>query len=162
MINSFTDTILLNDGYRIPGFGLGTWDIKAGDEAYNYVRAALDIGYRHIDTASLYLNEEDVGKAIRESGVPREEIFVTSKIWPEDFANAEEVFFDSYNKIGLDYLDMFMLHWPGIDEELRYRAWDVILEQREKGLIRSAGVSNFLPVHLDQMIEKTGVTPVNN
>lgn len=133
----------------IPPIGLGVY--KAGDAVYNAVRFALDAKYRHIDCAKIYGNEEAVGKAIRESGVPREEIFVTTKLWPTDFRDPEAACKESLKKLGLDYVDAYLLHWPGIDASLRLRAYESLLQMRERGLIGLTGVSNFLPPHLDEL-----------
>ena len=162
MINTISEAIRLNDGNSMPGFGLGVYKAKAGEETYSTVMTALELGYRMIDTAAFYNNEEDVGKAVRDSGIPRNEIFIATKLWPQYFNNAETEFNESYNKLGLDYIDLYMLHWPGLDEKLRYSAWETILKYKEKGMIRSAGVSNFLAEQLEEMTQKTGVTPVNN
>jgi len=162
MIDSLKGTYKLNDGKQIPGIGLGVFRVEDGQEIYDNVREALDIGYRHIDTAALYHNEAGVGKAIRESGVPREDVFLTTKLWPLDFERTQDAFDESFKKLGTEYIDLYLLHWPGVNEDLRYRAWDTLLELREKGLIKSAGVSNFMAHHLEHMIEKTGVVPVNN
>jgi diketogulonate reductase-like aldo/keto reductase len=162
MINSITDTFKLNDGVEIPGFGLGVYLSKAGEEAYNSVRIALDLGYRHIDTAALYYNEEDVGKAVRDSGIPRDEIFITTKLWPLDFGDAEIALNMSLSKLGMEYVDLYLLHWPGTNKDLRCLAWDKVVKLKSKGLIRSIGVSNFLEEHLNEVIEKTGVVPSNN
>ena len=137
MIKSLQDTVRVADGVNMPGFGLGLYKARAGEEVYRTVRFALDSGYRHIDTATFYGNEEDVGRAIRDSGIAREELFIATKLWPTDFKNAEEVFQKSLASLGGDYIDLYMLHWPGTDETLRYRTWDTLLSLRGKGLILS-------------------------
>lgn len=162
MIQGIQDRIRIADGVEMPGFGLGLYKAKAGKEVYRAVRFALDAGYRHLDTATFYHNEADVGRAVKESGVPREEVFIATKLWPEDFTRAQEVFEESLRALSGDYIDLYMLHWPGTDEALRYRTWDILLGLREKGLIRAAGVSNFLASQLEDMRRETGALPANN
>lgn len=162
MIRNLQDKIRIAEGVEMPGFGLGLYKAKAGDEVYSAVRMALDAGYRHIDTATFYENEADVGRAVKDSGIPREELFVATKLWPTDFQKAQETFEKSLSYLDIGYIDLYMLHWPGTDETLRYRAWDVILGLREKGLIRAAGVSNFVADQLADMKRKTGEFPANN
>lgn len=162
MIRNLQDKIRIAEGVEMPGFGLGLYKAKAGDEVYSAVRMALDAGYRHIDTATFYENEADVGRAVKDSGIPREELFVATKLWPTDFQKAQETFEKSLSYLDIGYIDLYMLHWPGTDETLRYRAWDVILGLREKGLIRAAGVSNFIADQLADMKRKTGEFPANN
>ncbi|WP_066683886.1 aldo/keto reductase [Christensenella intestinihominis] len=162
MIRNLQDKIRIAEGVEMPGFGLGLYKAKAGDEVYSAVRMALDAGYRHIDTATFYENEADVGRAVKDSGIPREELFVATKLWPTDFQKAQETFEKSLSYLNTGYIDLYMLHWPGTDETLRYRAWDVILGLREKGLIRAAGVSNFIADQLADMKRKTGEFPANN
>lgn len=162
MIQSISERIEIANGVQMPGLGLGLYKAEAGEEVYNAVRFALDAGYRHIDTATFYYNEQDVGHALKDSGVPREEIFVATKLWPTDFENAQKIFETSLQALGGGYIDLYMLHWPGTDEALRYKAWDVLLQLKEEGLIRAAGVSNFLASQLEDMKQKTGTLPANN
>ncbi|MEA5058519.1 MAG: aldo/keto reductase [Clostridia bacterium] len=133
----------------IPCMGLGVY--KAGEAVYDAVRFALDANCRHIDCAKIYGNEEAVGKAIRESGIPREEIFVTTKLWPTDFERPEEACKGSLRRLGLEYVDGYLLHWPGIDTRLRLKAYEALGRLREQGLIRVCGVSNFLIPHLEEL-----------
>lgn len=133
----------------IPPIGLGVY--KAGGAVYDAVRYALDIGYRHIDCAKVYGNEAAVGKAVRESGLPRAEIFVTTKLWPTDFAAAEAACEGSLGRLGLDYVDAYLLHWPGVDAGLRLGAYEALAHLQQRGLIAAAGVSNFLPWHLEEL-----------
>ncbi len=161
MIHGLAEKVRMNNGQGIPGFGLGVFN-AAGEEVYRAVRYALDAGYRHIDTATLYGNEQDVGRAIRDCGLPREEIFVTTKLWPTDFDDPQKAFDLSMRKLDCGYLDLYLLHWPGKEETRRLKAWDFIQGQVEKQNIRSAGVSNFLVPHLKSLEEKTGTVPANN
>ncbi len=162
-MGSLSDRIELLGGKNMPTVGLGVYKASPErDETYNAVRYALEAGYRHIDTASMYKNEREVGRAVRDSGIPREEVFITSKIWPTDFSAPKAAFEKSLAKMGLDYLDAYLLHWPGVDETLRFGTWEALLElAREKKLL-VPGVSNFLPHHLKEIsVRFGGVPPVN-
>lgn len=108
------ETYLLNNGVKIPVLGFGTWKAKDGEEAYQATLAALKAGYRHIDTAAIYKNEESVGRAIKDSGIPREELFITTKLWNDNhtYEEALEAFAQSMERLGLDYLDLYLIHWP--------------------------------------------------
>ncbi|NDK90287.1 aldo/keto reductase [Gordonia desulfuricans] len=144
----------------IPSIGLGTWPL-VGDDAENAVRRAIDIGYRHIDTATVYGNEDAVGRAVVGTDVPRDELFVTSKLHgPEhisgDIHGAVE---RSLDRMGLDYLDMYLIHWPLPRFDRYVEAFDGLLQCREAGLIRHAGVSNFLGKHLRRVAESVGEAP---
>lgn len=167
-------TIVLNDGTTIPQLGLGTLLIP-GDHspsrpnthtAAEVVGLALSVGYRHIDTAQLYGNEEGVGKAIARSGIPRGELYVTSKLAngnhrPDDVLRS---FDDTLNKLGLDYLDLFLIHWPlpTMYDGDYVSTWRAVTELVDDGRLRTAGVSNFQPVHLDRIIAETGIVPAVN
>lgn len=161
MIHSLRETVTLKDGAKIPCFGYGCWRTN-GEQTYNGVRFALDVGYRLIDTAARYENESDVGRAVKESGVSRESIFLVSKIWPSSFENPMYAIDESLRKLGVDYIDGFLMHWPGTNETLRYRAWEAMLNAREQKKLISVGVSNFQQSHLDDIIDKFGVTPAVN
>ena len=162
----------LNDGRQIPVLGFGTWKAKDGEEAYQAVKTALEVGYRHIDTAAIYQNEESVGKAIRDSGIPREELFVTTKLWNnrhtyEDAVNGLE---ESLHKLGLEYIDLYLIHWPNpvthreneAWKERNREVWRAMEDMQAEGKIRSIGVSNFLPHHLDALLESAKVLPAVN
>ena len=162
----------LNDGHQIPVLGFGTWKAKDGEEAYQAVKTALEAGYRHIDTAAIYQNEESVGKAIRDSGIPREELFVTTKLWNnrhtyEDAVNGLE---ESLHKLGLDFIDLYLIHWPNpvthreneAWKERNREVWRAMEDMQAVGKIRSIGVSNFLPHHLDALLESAKVLPAVN
>lgn len=160
MVQSISDKKKLLNGAEIPVIGLGVYKADAeGGEAYRAVRVALEAGYRHIDTAVLYRNEKEVGRAVRDSGVPREKLFVTTKMWPTDFGDPASAFEKSIRELGLDYLDGYLLHWPGTDRDLRYRAWDALLNLEAQKKIRCAGVSNFLPQQMDDLIAHSGAVP---
>lgn len=139
-----TQTFTLNDGNRIPAFGFGVFQIPADGSTYKAVSYALKAGYRHIDTAVAYFNEAEVGKAIRDSGIPREDVWVTSKMWLQDFAyeDAKNAIDTSLEKLGLDYIDLYLIHQPygKVDE-----AWKAMIEAQKAGKIRSIGVSNMTP-----------------
>ena len=138
------ETVTLNDGVKIPVYGFGTFRIPADGSTYRAVREALDLGIRHIDTAAAYFNEKEVGKAIRESGIPREEIFLTSKLWLQDYGYepAKKGIEASLCKLGLDYMDLYLIHQPYGDVP---GAWKAMEEAKAEGKIRSIGVSNMTP-----------------
>jgi len=135
--------ITLNDGHTIPPLGLGVFQIEDATVCERAVAAALDCGYRHIDTAAIYGNEEAVGRAISRSGIPREELFVTTKCWVDDFGReaTRKAFDASRKKLGLDVIDLYLLHWP-VDETMM-GAWETLADLRAEGAVRSIGVSNF-------------------
>lgn len=136
------ETFTLNDGIVIPSVGFGVFMIPVGDETYNAVRTALSLGYRHIDTAAAYFNEADVGRAIRDSGILREEIFVTSKLWLQDYGYepAKKGIETSLKNLGLGYIDLYLIHQPYGDVP---GAWKAMEEAKKEGKIRSIGVSNM-------------------
>ena len=158
-------TITLNDGVQIPQLGLGVWQVT-DDEATPVVATALEVGYRHIDTAQGYQNETGVGKAIRESGIPLDEIFVTTKLTNEfhlrdDARRATE---QSLTRLGLDHLDLYLIHWPATVQygDAYLESWEVMNELKSEGLIRSIGVSNFNPEHLDALRSVSPTVPSVN
>jgi 2,5-diketo-D-gluconate reductase A len=160
-------SIKLNDGNAIPCVGLGVYKTPP-KETEQAVSAALSAGYRHIDTAALYKNEREVGKAIAKSGIPRDEIFVVTKLWNADqgYNSTMKAFDKSVKLLGFDrdggYLDLFLIHWPvpGISEFVD--TWRAFSALRDLGRIRSIGVSNFAPEHLGTLIDATGIVPVLN
>ncbi len=162
MIKDIGSACKLNNGIEMPWFGLGVFRAKDGGEVVSAVRWALELGYRMVDTATLYENEDGVGRAVRESGAAREDVFIATKLWPGDFARAEQLLDSSLKKLDMDYVDLYLLHWPGTDADLRHRAWDTILEQMAKGKIRACGVSNFMRDQLEELIAYSGVVPANN
>ena len=157
------ETVLLNNGIEMPVLGLGTYRIgRSDEEVYRAVRSGLDAGYRHIDTASLYLNESPVGKAIRESGISRSEIFVTTKLWGSDVLkdNVPGAFETSLRNLGLDYLDLYLVHWP-VKGRLR-STWEQMEAIHRSGRARSIGLSNHLIHHVEEVLKEATVAPVVN
>ena len=156
-------TVTLNDGNTLPAIGFGTSGLR-GDAAVEATASALESGYRLIDTAVNYENEREVGEALRRSGVPREELRVTSKIpgrhhaYDDAIASTKE----SLERLGLDYLDLHLIHWPNPSQDQYVDAWRALVDLREQGLVRSIGVSNFTAEHLDRIIDATGVAPSVN
>ena len=153
----------LNDGTTLPAIGLGTYALR-GIPGAAAMADALRAGYRLLDSAVNYENEGAVGNAVRMSGVPREEVRVTSKLPGRHHKkpNVTWAIEESLLRSGLDYLDLYLIHWPNPSQQLFVEAWEGMIEARERGLVRSIGVSNFLPEHLDELIAKTGVTPSVN
>jgi 2,5-diketo-D-gluconate reductase A len=151
------------DGRTIPQVGLGV-ALAPADETAEIVRTAISEGYRHIDTAASYDNEEGVGEGVRTSGVPREELFVTTKLWStsQGYDSTLSAFDESLAKLGLDYVDLYLIHWPSPQRNLYVDSWRAIIRLQEEGRIRSIGVSNFNGDHLDRLIGETGVVPVIN
>jgi len=155
--------ITLNDGSTIPQIGLGTYQ-AADDETARMVETAIGIGYRHIDTAMIYRNEAGVGGGVRASGVPRDQIYVTTKVWNTDqgYDAALAACGTSLDLLGLDYVDLYLVHWPVPERALYVDTWRALIRLREEGRVRAIGVSNFNPDHLDRVIAETGVVPVVN
>lgn len=156
-------TLTLNDGYPLPVLGLGTYQIRGG-EGMQQILAAIQSGYRLIDSATNYDNEGIVGEAIRRSGIPRSEFFITSKL-PGKYHGYEDALMavqESLARMGLDYFDLFIIHWPLPKRDKYVEAWQALVTAQKLGLIRSIGVSNFEPEHLDRIIAETGVTPAVN
>ena len=153
----------LNDGHDLPVIGFGTAGLR-GDDAIAAVTSALENGYRLIDTAVNYQNDTEVGEAIRRSGVQREEIRVTSKIPGRHHAYDDAVRStkESLERLGLDYLDLHLIHWPNPNRGLYHETWRALVDLQKEGLVRSVGVSNFTEAHLRRAIEETGVTPAVN
>ncbi len=161
MFGSIKDTITLNNGIEMPRLGLGCYKSK-GTEGYNAVRWALEADYSMIDTAVRYENEAEVGRAVRDSGKKREDIFIVSKLWPTQFSNPERGIDYSLHKLNMDYMDLYLLHWPGTNETARLHAWEALLNAQEKKKIRAAGVSNFTIAQIQQLIDQFGIIPAVN
>lgn len=156
-------TITLNSGFTIPQLGFGVFLVPAA-EAEKAVSEALEVGYRHIDTAAIYKNEEGVGAAIAKSGIPRDELFITTKLWNDRQSGEQphEAIRESLDKLGLDFVDLYLTHWPTPERNTFVNAWSKLIEIRDAGLSRSIGVSNHLPEHLDELIDETDVVPAVN
>lgn len=155
--------VALNDGARIPQVGLGVWQTP-NDEAAPAVKAALDAGYRHIDTAAVYENEEGVGEGIRQSGTARSDIFLTTKLWntEQGYDQTLKAFDASLKRLGTDYVDLYLIHWPSAHRELFVDTWKAFVTLKEEGRAKSIGVSNFYPEHIERIVAETGVVPVIN
>lgn len=154
--------ISLSDGRSIPQLGFGTWQV-ADDEAQKAVEKALEVGYRHIDTAAIYGNETGVGRALAQGGIARDELYVTTKLWNDkhETASVRPALEESLTKLGLDHVDLYLIHWPSTVKhgDTYIQAWNAMQELKAEGLVRSIGVSNFNPEHLDAI---EGETPVVN
>ncbi len=153
----------LNDGRQMPALGFGTYSIT-GPDAPALIGSAIDAGYRLLDTATRYENEEEVGEAVRASSVSREELFVTSKLPGADHGYDEALrsVEGSLKRLGLDRLDLFLIHWPQPPIDKYVQTWKAFIRMRQEGTVSSIGVSNFLPEHLDRLLEETGVAPAVN
>lgn len=162
MNNIKTARVILNNGVEMPLLGLGVYNSQEGGEVERAIKYAFDAGYRSIDTAALYMNERGVGKAIRESGLPRNEIFLTTKIWNSDqgYRSAFRAFDESLNKLQTDYVDLYLIHWP--KGELSVETWEAMQELYEQGRVRAIGVSNFLVHHLQQLLTHARIKPMIN
>jgi 2,5-diketo-D-gluconate reductase A len=158
-----TPAIPLNDGKTIPQLGFGVWRLPEED-APKVVGAAIREGYRHIDTAQGYDNEAGVGRAIAEADVPREQLFITSKLrnGHQGYERAKSSLDESLGRLQLDHLDLFLIHWPAPAHDRYVETWKALVEARDAGKVRSIGVSNFLPEHIQRIIDATGVVPVVN
>ncbi len=152
----------LHNGVEMPYFGLGVYLSKDGQEVINAVKWALDAGYRHIDTASIYKNEEGVGEGLKQSGVPREEVFVVSKVWNSDqgYDSTLRAYEESLKRLGLDFLDLYLIHWPVAG---KYKdSWKALEKIYEEGRVRAIGVSNFMQHHLEDLMGESNVIPMVN
>ncbi|AMQ19683.1 aldo/keto reductase [Geobacillus sp. JS12] len=161
-MNSLQDCAVLHNGVKMPWVGLGVYKVKEGDEVKSAVRTALEVGYRHVDTAAFYENEEGVGQAIRESGIPREQVFVTTKVWNTDqgYETTLKAFDKSLKKLGFDYVDLYLVHWP---VKGKYKETYKALEKLYKdGYVRAIGVSNFQIHHLQDVMADCEIKPMVN
>ncbi len=152
----------LNNGITMPYFGLGVFESAEGEETINAIHWAFEAGYRHIDTASLYRNERSVGKAVNTSGLKREEIFITTKIWNSDqgYQKTFDAFRESLDKLKTDYIDLYLIHWPVSNKYIE--TWEAMEELYQQKLIKAIGVSNFLTQHLENLIYRNGTIPAVN
>lgn len=156
-----TPEITLNSGTVIPQLGLGVWQ-ATGDETERAVRFAVDdAGYRHLDTAAAYGNEEGVGRAVAASSVPREDLFVTTKLWNTDhgYESALAACDASLSRLGLDHVDLYLIHWPLRDRDTRLRTWDAMEQIADSGRATAIGVCNFEPHHLQELVDRGGMLP---
>lgn len=168
--NSLEDTYTLNNGVKIPIIGFGTWQTPYGDVAEHAVESALNAGYRHIDTAAAYGNEESVGEALKRSGVNRHDLFITTKLWNADhgYRSAKAAIDRSLQNLKVDYLDLYLIHWPNpVDmrdhwAEANAESWRAMEEAVQAGKIRAIGVSNFRKRHLDELLKTAEIKPVVN
>lgn len=162
MIEHGTDGAVLHNGVRMPWLGLGVLHTPEGETVENAVRWALETGYRHIDTASIYGNETGVGKAIKQSGVPREDIFVTTKVWNKDqgYNHTLAAFEASLKRLSMDYVDLYLVHWPVKDTFKE--TWQALESIYESGRARAIGVSNFLVHHLQSLLNEARIVPMVN
>lgn len=169
-MNSQKDTYRLANGVEIPCLGFGTWQTPDGATAVESVRCAIDAGYTHIDTAQAYGNEASVGKAIRLSGVPRKDLFITTKLWNTNHSYDLTLrsFDESMDRLGLDYLDLFLIHWPNPIafrdrwQEANAESWKAMEELVEAGRIRAIGISNFFPRHIEALLKTAKIAPQVN
>jgi len=161
MTLNIESTVTLNNGIEMPQFGLGVWQSKAGSETEDAVRYALEAGYIHIDTAALYANESEVGKIVKSGILPREKVFVTSKVWIDNLSydGTKRAFDESMDKLGFDYLDLYLVHWPTGDWQGAWRAMEEIYKE---GRVRAIGVSNFLQHHLEELFQISDIRPAVN
>ncbi len=159
---SIKSTISLNNDVQIPRLGLGTYLASDGGEAKRAVLHALEIGYRHIDTARMYENEKDIGLAIRESSIARDKIFLTTKLWNSDhgYQKSIDAFKRSLDHLQLDYINLFLIHWPV--PELRLKSWKALEKLYAEGLCRAIGVSNYMEHHLKELLEASDTIPMVN
>ena len=168
--NSLEDTYTLNNGVKIPIIGFGTWQTPDGDVAEHAVESALNAGYRHIDTAAAYGNEESVGEALKRSGVNRHDLFITTKLWNADhgYRSAKAAIDRSLQNLKVDYLDLYLIHWPNpVDmrdhwAEANAESWRAMEEAVQAGKIRAIGVSNFRKRHLDELLKTAEIKPAVN
>jgi methylglyoxal/glyoxal reductase len=161
-LTGLADTVTLNNGVQMPRLGLGVFKVKEGEEVVQSVKTAIAAGYLAIDTAALYANEEGVGQAIRESGVPREKLFITTKVWNSDqgYDTTLKAFEESRRKLGLDVIDLYLVHWP---VKGKYKeTWRALETLYKDGKVRAIGVSNFQTHHLDDLLEGSEVVPAVN
>ena len=149
----------LNNGTTIPVIGLGTSQMKTPQETVEVIKTALSVGYRLIDTATMYGNEESVGQGIRESDVPRDEIFLTTKLWPDDFNDPNTAFNTSLQKLGLDYVDIYLVHWPRGMKESVWRSLESLVQD---GQVKTIGISNFSIVETEELLSYCEIQPAIN
>lgn len=162
MTLSLKSAVIMNDGNLIPMLGIGVYEISSGGPCLRAVSDALEAGYRHIDTATSYGNESDVGRAVRESGIAREQLFVVTKLWNSDqgYASAVKACELSLSRLGLDYIDLYLIHWP--EPGKRLDSWRALVDMRAQGKCKSIGVSNYTVAHLEELMRNSNVVPAVN
>lgn len=162
------ETVQFYNGRTMPKIGLGTYRVKDSDECRESVKHAIEQGYRSIDTAMIYGNEETVGQGIKEglksTGLSREDLFITSKLWLTDFGrqNVEEAYRQSVEKLGLDYLDLYLMHWPGTNEAVMIDSWRGMEDLYKQNQVKNIGMSNFTPEHFEALLAQVSIKPVIN
>lgn len=169
-MKSLSDPYVLSNNVKIPCLGFGTWQTPDGEIAISSVEEAIRVGYRHIDTAAVYGNEESVGIAIKNSNIPREDIFVTTKVWNTDqgYDSTLKAFDESLRKLCLDYLDLYLIHWPVPKifkdnwEKISIETWRAFEKLYKEGKVRAIGVSNFKPHHIQNLIDNCDIVPMVN
>lgn len=159
--NANTPLLTLNNGTTIPQLGFGVFQVDPA-ETTRIVTDALEVGYRHIDTAAIYGNEEGVGAALASSGIPRDELFVTTKLWNDRQTDAQAAFDESLDKLGLDYVDLYLIHWPTPQKDTFVEAWESLETIYASGRAKAIGVSNFLVPHLEKLLANTEIVPAVN
>ncbi|WP_184322089.1 aldo/keto reductase [Geobacillus subterraneus] len=164
MLDHLQSTTTLHNGVKMPWLGLGVFLVKDGEEVINAVKTALEVGYRSIDTAAIYGNEQGVGKAIAESGIPRDELFITTKVWNADhgYESTLAAFDESMKKLGLDYLDLYLIHWPLPSRGKYVETWRALEKLYKDGRVRAIGVSNFKTHHLEEIMANCEIKPMVN
>jgi diketogulonate reductase-like aldo/keto reductase len=163
-LKNLTSTTTLHNGVKMPWLGLGVFKMKDGEEAVSTVKAAIELGYRSIDTAAIYKNEAGVGQAIKEVNVPREELFITTKVWNSNqgYEKTLAAFAESIEKLGLDYIDLYLIHWPLPAKGKYIDTWKALEKLYKDGKVRAIGVSNFHVPHLEDLIANCEVVPMVN
>lgn len=162
-MSSIQNTVSFHDGHSAPQLGFGVWQVE-NDMAATVVQTALDVGYRSLDTAAIYGNETGVGQGIAKSGIKREEIFLATKLWNDRHGHDSTIaaFEESLQRLGLDYVDLYLIHWPVPKVDLFVEAWESMILLRDEGRAKSIGVCNFNIAHLQKLLDETGVLPVVN
>jgi diketogulonate reductase-like aldo/keto reductase len=162
LITKITDSTVLNNGVAMPWLGFGVWRVEEGNQVISSVKSAIAAGYRSIDTAAVYGNEAGVGQAIQESGIDRKELFITTKVWNTDqgYESTLKAFEESRRKLGLEYVDLYLIHWPGKDKF--NDTWKALTKLYQDGLTRAIGVSNFHVHHLESLLANSDIVPAVN